>query len=132
VAEVKIETQITKKSLNITSPFRRYTCLIGKKRNMGWETTGDISKIDFEYTVNGKNWIEIAKGVKNTHYYTWTIPNTPSDIAQVRITEAGGGLVSVSDPFLIAAKKTLFIVRPAKGASVLAGSKSTVIHRLCR
>ncbi len=123
VAEVKIETQVTKKSLNVTSPFRGYTCLIGKKRNIGWETTGDISKVDIEYTVNGKNWIGIAKGVKNTHYYTWTIPNTPSDIAQVRIKETGGDLVSVSDPFFIAAKKTLFMVRPTEGTSVLADSE---------
>jgi hypothetical protein len=68
-------------------------------------------------------WIEIATGVENTHYYTWTIPDTPSDIAQVRITETGGDLVAASDPFLIAAKKALFMVRPTVGASVLAGSE---------
>jgi hypothetical protein len=123
VAEVTFAPESTEKSLSITSPFRGYTCLIGKKRNIGWETTGDITSVDIEYTVDGKNWIEIATGVKNTHYYTWTIPNTPSDITRVRITETGGDLVAVSDPFFIAAEKTLFMVRPTAGGSVLAGSE---------
>jgi hypothetical protein len=123
VAEVKFNHQSTQKSISITCPFRGYTYLIDKKRNIGWETTGDISSVDIDYTIDGKNWIGIAKGVKNTHYYTWTIPNTSSDIAQVRIKETGGNLVDVSDPFFIAANKTLFMVRPTRGGSLRAGSK---------
>jgi hypothetical protein len=122
VAEVTFAPEPTKKSLSITCPFRGYTCLIGWKRNIGWKTTGDITSVDIEYTINGTDWIEIATGVENKDYYTWTIPDAPSDIAQVRITETGGDLVAVSDRFFIAAEKTLFIVRPSEGPSVLGGS----------
>jgi hypothetical protein len=123
VAEVTFAPEPTEKSLSITCPFRGYTYLIGRRRNIGWKTTGDITSVDIEYTVNGTDWIEIATGVENTHYHTWTIPDAPSDIARVRITETGGDLVAVSDPFFIAAEKTLFMVRPPGGGSVLAGSK---------
>lgn len=123
VAEVTFAPEPTEKSLSITSPFRGYTCLIGWTRNIGWKTTGDITSVDIEYTVNGTDWIEIATGVENTDYYTWTIPDAPSDIARVSITETGGALVAVSDPFFIAAEETLFIIRPSEGTSVLGGSE---------
>ena len=61
--------------------------------------------------------------MENKHYYTWTVPDTPSDIAQVRISEYGGNLESVSDPFFIAKDSSLFVVRPSSGDSVRAGSE---------
>jgi len=122
VAEVTFATESTEKSLSITSPFRGYTCLIGWERNISWKTTGDIASVDLEYTINGTDWMEIATGVENKDYYTWTTPNAPSDIAQVRVTETGGSTVSVCDPFFIAVEETLFMVRPSAGTSVPRGS----------
>jgi hypothetical protein len=123
VAEVKINPQPTQKSLNMTCPFHGYTYLIGKKRNIGWETFGNIPSVDIEYTADGKNWTKIANGVKNKHHYTWTIPNTPSEEAKIRVKESGGSVVSVSDPFIIAKTKSAYVVRPSKGATVRAGKK---------
>jgi hypothetical protein len=53
-------------------------------------TAGDnigVTGIDLEYsTDNGLNWNPIVAGIANSGSYQWTVPNTPTTQAKVRVT----------------------------------------------
>ena len=101
VAELTFAEEPKEKSLRVTSPSEGYACLIGIERNIGWISTGNIHRVELEYTVNGTDWIQIARGVQNKHYYRWTIPDTPSKAAWIRVRETGGTIVAKNGPFRI-------------------------------
>jgi len=123
VARLNIEEKDVEDSIRVTFPFRGSTALVGRTRNIAWTNVGDTAKVDLEYTVNGKEWISIAKGVDNKNYHPWTIPDTPCDAARLRVRESGGKLVGESGGFMIATDKSLFVVRPERAAKVLAGAR---------
>ncbi len=67
-------------------------------QNIQWSSVivGQV-RIEYQTTTAGP-WTLIADDVPATpNTYAWTIPNTPSNTARVRVSQVGGGLVDASD-----------------------------------
>ena len=122
VAELIIEPEPTEKSLRVTAPHAAHPIVTGNIYPIGWWSHGGIVKVDLEYSVNGKDWISIENGVENSHRYLWTVPDSASDSALVRVRETGGKVKAESEPFIICAEKAIGIVFPRKGDVYTAGT----------
>lgn len=46
-----------------------------------------MTTVDIEYSINsGTTWLPVVVAVANTGTYAWTVPNTPTTQARVRVT----------------------------------------------
>ncbi len=77
-------------SVEIQTPQQGESWKMGNEEEIGWNTVsgdGSITGVDLEYSVdNGSSWSYIAQGLNDTGSYTWTIPNEPTEEAQIRAT----------------------------------------------
>lgn len=65
------------------------TFLVGTNESVDWAAADNIgvTAVDLHVsTDNGLNWDPIALGIANSGSYLWSVPNTPSAIALVRVT----------------------------------------------
>ncbi|MFH0733773.1 MAG: T9SS type A sorting domain-containing protein [bacterium] len=61
----------------------------GKKIDINWLTSANITNVKIEYTINGNIWTTIVPSIAaNIGTYKWTIPNTPSAFARIKISDA--------------------------------------------
>lgn len=75
-----------------------------------WEAFGFSSgTITIEFSSdNGSNWTTLETNVDiNRTTYTWFVPNIATSQARIRITKAGSGETSTSDPFTIIARSVV-------------------------
>ncbi len=77
----------TRMTVNVTSPKVAEVWLVGTTQNIVWATTGEgIACINIYYSADGgRTMISIARNEPNDGIYTWTVPNTPSKTALVRV-----------------------------------------------
>ncbi len=120
VAEVRITTT-TKKALRVTAPHASHPLVAGNVYPIGWFTHGGIESVDIVYSLNGKDWNALAKGVDNKHLYLWTVPNVDTRSALVGVRETGGSLSATSEPFTITTGKAMTVVWPRRGMVLAAG-----------
>jgi hypothetical protein len=74
----------------------------GSVYDVTWESVGTIPQVHIQYQLDGGSWSTAAINQDNTGTYAWTVPNTPSSSALIRVVSATGGLLDVSDaPFTI-------------------------------
>ncbi len=108
-------------SLTLTAPNGGETWVIGSQQNILWSSQ-NVAQVNLEYsTDNGANWIAIANSIPAAAgKYSWTIPNTPTTQARVRITDAANSaLRDASDaPFAISTVARVIVVL---GSSTAAG-----------
>lgn len=86
-------------SIGVVAPNGGENWLAGTNQNITW-ISSDISKIKIEYTTNnGTAWNKIADSVNSTPAsYNWLIPNTPSSLCKVKISDIGSsGISDISD-----------------------------------
>lgn len=121
VAELSISSEPEERSIRVTAPHGNHPVLVGNVYPIGWLSYGAVAKVDLEYTVSGRDWISIANGVENTHYYAWTVPDAVSHTAKVRVRETGGTAAAESETFEITADKALGIISPKSGTVYVAG-----------
>ena len=80
-------------TVTLTAPNGGELWQIGSQKNISWTSTY-LTKVKLEYTTDGTIWKLIAEQLDaNLNNYLWTIPNDPSAIAKVRITDATDNLV---------------------------------------
>lgn len=87
------------RTLTVTSPNGGESWSGGNSRAITWASS-NVSNVKLEYTLNnGTSWTVIASSVAaSTGSYTWTLPNTASTQARVRVTDALNGTpVDTSD-----------------------------------
>ncbi len=89
-----------------------------------------IDSVKIEYTIdNGNSWTTIIKSTPGTGFYQWNpIPNIPSNLARIRISDAADGTPSaVSDSvFSIPPQPPLNVITPGGGETWISGSKQTI------
>jgi hypothetical protein len=97
-------TQPAQASVEVLTPNGGESIGVGVEYNITWAGT-DIQEVLIEYTYdNGESWQEIDTVDALGGRYTWTVPDTVSDLCRVRIS--GNGASDVSDAvFSIAANK---------------------------
>lgn len=79
-------------SLTLTAPNGGESWSGGSSRAITW-TSSNVSNVKIEYsTNNGTSWTVIASSVAaSTGSYTWTVPNTATTQARVRVSDAQNG-----------------------------------------
>jgi hypothetical protein len=77
----------TRVTVTVASPKVAEVWLVGTTQNIVWATTGEgIVYINIYYSTDGgRAMISIARNEPNDGIYTWTVPNTPSKTALVRV-----------------------------------------------
>jgi beta propeller repeat protein len=92
--------------LTINSPNGGENYSVGSTLTIIWNWN-NVTDVKIEYsTDNGINWIDIVSSTPCTGSYPWTIPNTPSDLCKIRITDLSDqtvtdlsdGLFSIENP----------------------------------
>lgn len=72
-------------SLQITAPLSGETWPTHSVRNITWSSDG-VSKVQLEYSLNnGTTWTSLADSMVSTGFYAWTVPDTVSSHAKIRI-----------------------------------------------
>jgi len=103
------------KSLNLISPNGGENFLINSSQNILW-TSNLVNKIVIEFSSNaGNTWNIIDTTDADSGFYSWTIPNTPTSSALIRIYDLEDSLLSdtSSDTFSISApSKTIHLISP--------------------
>ena len=83
----------------VSFPVGGETLAAGALSNVTWTATDNVAvtTVDLAYSLdNGGGWTSIATGIGNTGAYGWSVPNTPSTQALVRVTarDAAGNVAS--------------------------------------
>lgn len=113
------------KSLKIDYPVGKEAWEAGSAQQIRWFST-NVDSVKIEYTTNnGQSWNLIAVDKKNTGVYYWTrIPNTPSTLARIKITDAKDQTINTlsPDPFTILPEPVLQVTSPKGGERLYAGT----------
>jgi hypothetical protein len=67
------------------------TVIVGQQVPINWTNTGGFNRnvtIDLS-TDGGSSWSPIASNIANTGSYNWTVPNSPTSQARIRVRETG-------------------------------------------
>jgi hypothetical protein len=97
----------------------------GSVQNITWSSVGASETVKIEFSVNnGASWTDIFASTANDGTEPWTIPDTPTNQALVRISDTdGNGPVDTTDAvFTITPTPTLTILTPNGGESWEGGS----------
>lgn len=111
--------------LEVYTPNGGESWEIGTEQEITWFAEG-VNSLKIEFTTNnGQSWDVIESSVKNTGSYYWKgIPNTPTNLAKVRISDAADGSPSdMSDAvFTISQESQIQVVSPNGGEKLQAGT----------
>lgn len=94
-------------SVTVTSPNGGESWVGGSAHNITWTSSG-ITNVKLEYTLNGSTWTTItASTAASAGSYAWTVPNSATTTAKVRVTDAAGTTTDASNAsFTITASGT--------------------------
>ncbi|MFN0158128.1 MAG: FlgD immunoglobulin-like domain containing protein [Bacteroidota bacterium] len=74
-------------SITVTSPNGGETWVVGSSHNITWNNTGIVDSVKIEFSSNnGTTWSVIAGAVVSNGSYSWSVPNSPTAQALVRVT----------------------------------------------
>ena len=82
-------SSIYAQNITITSPNGGELYRNGTTQTITWTNTGSISNINIEF-FNGSTWENIpgAQNIVNINIFNWTVPNTTTPKARIRISDA--------------------------------------------
>jgi len=115
-------------TVTVTSPNGGESWTAGSTRAITWVSTGNIQSLKLEYSVNsGTTWTTIAASAANTGSYSWTVPNTGTNSALIRISDASDGSPSdVSNNVFTIVPENLTLTAPNGGESWVSGTSRTI------
>jgi hypothetical protein len=113
-------------SVTVISPNGGEDWQVGNIHNVTWSSS-NITNVKIEYTPdNGSSWTLITASYSaSAGSYSWTIPNNPSTLCKVRISDVGNSSISdMSDAtFTISASsQSINVISPNGGENWLVGS----------
>ena len=116
--------KIKPQEIFVTSPCESDSFIVGRKYYITWDYTGSFSSVNIEYSTDGGlTWIPVATNVQNSQNYEWTIPNTPTDFAIVKvINSANTNVYGLSDTFKII-PQNIEITSPVLNSEWIIGRK---------
>jgi endonuclease/exonuclease/phosphatase family metal-dependent hydrolase len=80
--------------VTVTAPNGGESWTGGSARTITWSSSG-VTNVKLEYTLNGSTWSVItASTAASAGSYAWTVPNTASTAAKVRVTDASNAAVT--------------------------------------
>ena len=109
--------------INLVDPNGSEIITAGSSYFILW-TSQNVVDVKLEYsTNNGINWISIIDSLPSTGIYDWTVPNTLTSQARVKISDLiDPNIFDVSDgPFTIQSSKVINIIQPNGGEELEGG-----------
>jgi hypothetical protein len=91
---------VNQKSIHVLSPNGGEIWTVNSTDNITWYTTGIIDNVKIEYSTTDSStiWNEIIPSTPNDGVFEWNIPDTPTNSARVRVSDATDPLVNdISD-----------------------------------
>jgi subtilisin family serine protease len=115
-------------SITITSPNGDEHWETGSSHDITWTDTGTVGDVKIEYSLdNANSWSIISAGTANDGSYLWVVPNTPSDLCLVRLTDTDGYPTDISDAvFVIHLPPTITVTSPNGGEEWGVGSSHDI------
>jgi hypothetical protein len=89
-------TIAVRKWIIILSPNGGEELSVGASHTISWTSAGEISDVKIEY-ITMEGWKTIISSTPNDGNYNWTVPDTPTEAAMIRITEVDGKTEDSSD-----------------------------------
>jgi endonuclease/exonuclease/phosphatase family metal-dependent hydrolase len=81
-------------TVQVTAPNGGESWAGGSARTITWTSSG-VTNVKLEYTLNGSTWSMITPSTAaSAGSYAWTVPNTASTTAKVRVTDAANATVT--------------------------------------
>jgi hypothetical protein len=102
---------------------------VGSRYSITWYATDSREQVKIEYTVNGgETWTEIIGATENDGDYDWIIPDEPSDICLVRISEIDGEPVDISNAVfsIVSPSGDITVNSPNGGENLEAGTEYVI------
>ncbi len=89
-------------SIQIVSPKENEYLVVGNKYNLIWGQSG-INSVKIEFSSDdGITWQNVEEQVIDTLQYQWTIPNSPSGVCKIKISDTQNpNVYDISDRFTI-------------------------------
>ena len=119
----------TEKEITVTSPNGGENWQIGSNHNITWTSSG-VSNVKIEYTVNnGSSWATVVNSVNASNgSYSWTIPNNPSSLCKVRISDVSNTSVNdqSNNTFSISIAPMITVSSPNGGENWEVGSNHNI------
>lgn len=114
--------------INVTAPNTATTWYVFEQYNITWTSLYLPSTVVIEYSIdNGFNWTTISSSAANNGSYAWTVPNTPSTSALIRISEFGNPAVNdVSDVNFTISSPRITVTTPNTGLTWYRGQTQTI------
>jgi hypothetical protein len=111
-------------SISVASPNNSSVWTVGTSEQIRWQSEG-VTNVKIEYsTNNGSIWTLVSSSYPaHLNSYNWTIPNTPSELCKVRVSDKDNSQVfSLSDgTFSIVGTSSLTLNSPNGGEQWKAG-----------
>jgi len=99
-------TPIPTGRVTVVSPNGGEAWTVGSSRAITW-TASDVTQVKLEYTVDGSTWNLISASTSaSAGSYTWTVPNTVTTTARVRVSDASTATVSDTSDAVFAITST--------------------------
>ncbi|NIN35066.1 MAG: hypothetical protein GTN53_27740, partial [Candidatus Aminicenantes bacterium] len=116
------------RTLTVTSPNGGENWEGGFDQTITWTSTGSIPNVKIEYsTDSGASWNTIASSTENDGAYEWYVPNTPSSVCLVRVSDIAGPAADISDAvFTIVQRRTVTVTAPNGGENWEAVTVQTI------
>lgn len=84
--------------LTVLAPNGSEQLHVGSRSHLMWHAVNTRGDVKIEYSTDaGDIWAVIAEAAQNTGDYEWTVPDTPSELCLVRVSETDGEAVDISD-----------------------------------
>jgi hypothetical protein len=101
---------------------------VGKQQLITW-TSSDVVNVKLEYSTNsGIDWQLIVASTPNKDTYTWTVPNVPSNLCRIKVSDISQpGVFDISDSlFAISSAPKITITSPNGDESFQVGSVQSI------
>lgn len=119
---------VQNQSLTLTAPNGGESWAAGSTQSITWTSEGSIPSVKLEYSLNrGGAWITIIESAVNSGIYDWTVPETSSNAALVRISNAVNPSISdMSNAVFTILAESLTLTSPNGGETWIGGSSSKI------
>ncbi|MBN8702246.1 MAG: T9SS type A sorting domain-containing protein [Bacteroidetes bacterium] len=115
--------------VNLTAPNGGQNWYVGSTYPITWTSQFFTSTfVALEYSIdNGATWLNIATSATNNGTYNWTVPNTTSNTALVRVSEFGIPSVNDVSDAVFTISPAINVVAPNGGENVGSCTSTSII-----
>ena len=129
VSDANFTIQAPPPTLTVTAPNGGESWTVGTSQSITWSSANLSGNVKLEYSLDGgSNWATIAATTANDGTEAWSIPNTPTTQARVRVSSVNSPSVSDTSnaDFTLLAQPALTLTAPNGGESWTVGSVQSI------